>query len=182
MVPDLSSDDDTRNFDDVENEAPDEDFPQPKAFAGNHLPFVGFTYSKDIQLLSTSESVKNNNVRSEIDGGSRNDKLRADDLADRLSKTLHQLAEANQRENDVRTEFVRVEREVALMSHEVKEANRRVEHESETRRKAEQERSGNRLGDNIFSLGDSFPVDRIPVQFKGSPPPPAETQTEASFR
>ena len=49
-------------------------------------------------------------------------------------------------------------------------------------RKAEQERSGNRLGDNIFSLGDSFPVDRIPVQFKGSPPPPAETQTEASFR
>ena len=90
VVPDLSSDDDTRNFDDVDNEAPDEDFPQPKAFAGNHLPFVGFTYSKDIQLLSTSESVKNNNVRSEIDGGNRNDKLRADDLADRLSKSLHQ--------------------------------------------------------------------------------------------
>ena len=48
----LSGDDDTRHFDDVENDTPSEDFPTPKAFAGNHLPFVGFTYSKDYQLLS----------------------------------------------------------------------------------------------------------------------------------
>ena len=54
VVPDLSSDDDTRNFEDVENDAPDENFPQPKAFAGNHLPFVGFTYSKDYQLLNST--------------------------------------------------------------------------------------------------------------------------------
>ena len=54
IVCELSGDDDTRNFDDVENEAPNEDFPTPKAFAGNHLPFVGFTYSKDYQLLSGS--------------------------------------------------------------------------------------------------------------------------------
>ena len=52
IVHDLNGDDDTRNFDDVENEAPNENFPTPKAFAGNHLPFVGFTYSKDYQLLS----------------------------------------------------------------------------------------------------------------------------------
>lgn len=52
IVHDLSGDDDTRNFDDVENEAPIENFPTPKAFAGNHLPFVGFTYSKDYQLLT----------------------------------------------------------------------------------------------------------------------------------
>lgn len=50
MVPDLNGDDDTSNFDDVENDdAPEENFPVPKAFAGNHLPFVGFTYSKDYQ-------------------------------------------------------------------------------------------------------------------------------------
>ena len=36
---------------------------------------------------------------------------------------------------------MRGERELALMSHEVKEANRRVEHEVETRRKADQERT-----------------------------------------
>ena len=48
-------DDDTRNFDDVENDTPSEDFPTPKAFAGNHLPFVGFTYSKDYQLMSGAQ-------------------------------------------------------------------------------------------------------------------------------
>lgn len=48
VVPDLAGDDDTSNFDEVENEdTPDEIFPTPKAFVGNHLPFVGFTYSKD---------------------------------------------------------------------------------------------------------------------------------------
>ena len=52
IVCELSGDDDTRNFDDVENDTPSEDFPTPKAFAGNHLPFVGFTYSKDYQLMS----------------------------------------------------------------------------------------------------------------------------------
>ena len=52
----MSGDDDTRNFDDVENEAPNEDFPTPKAFAGNHLPFVGFTYCKDYQLLSDTSN------------------------------------------------------------------------------------------------------------------------------
>merc|ERR1719341_2827160 len=153
VVPDLSSDDDTRNFDDVENEAPDENFPQPKAFAGNHLPFVGFTYSKDYQLLN-GESIQNNNrgrAKSEVDSGNRNhnsfsespaaDRIRADDLADRLAKTIHQLGEANQRENEARTEFVRIERELALVRHEVKESTRRLEHEVESKRKAEQERT-----------------------------------------
>ena len=56
LVCELSGDDDTRNFDDVENEAPNEDFPTPKAFAGNHLPFVGFTYCKDYQLLSDTSN------------------------------------------------------------------------------------------------------------------------------
>ena len=49
-VPELAGDDDTSNFDDVESDdTPQEDFPTPKAFAGNHLPFVGFTYSQDYQ-------------------------------------------------------------------------------------------------------------------------------------
>lgn len=56
VVPDLTSDDDTSHFDDVDNDTPDENFPTPKAFAGNHLPFVGFTYSKDFQLLNSSSS------------------------------------------------------------------------------------------------------------------------------
>jgi len=44
-VPELSSDVDTSNFDDIEEDrGEDETFPIPKAFVGNQLPFVGFTY------------------------------------------------------------------------------------------------------------------------------------------
>ncbi|XP_016999691.1 rho-associated protein kinase 1 isoform X2 [Drosophila takahashii] len=54
VVPELSSDDDTRNFEDIErDEKPEEVFPVPKGFDGNHLPFIGFTYTGDYQLLSS---------------------------------------------------------------------------------------------------------------------------------
>lgn len=62
VLPELSGDDDTSNFDDVfepEGNGPNgrqphmtEGFPEPKTFAGNNIPFVGFTYSDDYQLLS----------------------------------------------------------------------------------------------------------------------------------
>lgn len=58
VVPELSGDDDTSNFEDVEKEdTPKENFPIPKAFAGNHLPFIGFTYSRDYQLLSSRDKL-----------------------------------------------------------------------------------------------------------------------------
>lgn len=61
-MPELSGDDDTSNFDDVEkDDSPEEDFPTPKTFAGNHLPFVGFTYSRDYQLLSMKKASANSN-------------------------------------------------------------------------------------------------------------------------
>ena len=66
MVPELSGDDDTSNFDDVEkDDSPEEDFPTPKTFAGNHLPFVGFTYSRDYQLCSGYKLV---DVLNSVDG------------------------------------------------------------------------------------------------------------------
>lgn len=50
VVPELIGDDDTSNFDDVDkDESTEENFAIPKTFAGNHLPFVGFTYSRDYQ-------------------------------------------------------------------------------------------------------------------------------------
>lgn len=67
-MPELSGDDDTSNFDDVEkDDSPEENFPTPKTFAGNHLPFVGFTYSRDYQLLSQKGSSTPNHV---VDGKS----------------------------------------------------------------------------------------------------------------
>uniref|UniRef100_A0A4W3IR01 non-specific serine/threonine protein kinase n=1 Tax=Callorhinchus milii TaxID=7868 RepID=A0A4W3IR01_CALMI len=50
VVPELSSDIDTSNFDDIEDDKGEvETFPIPKAFAGNQLPFIGFTYFRDSQ-------------------------------------------------------------------------------------------------------------------------------------
>lgn len=50
VVPELSSDIDTSNFDDIENDKGNaETFPPPRAFVGNQLPFVGFTYFKEDQ-------------------------------------------------------------------------------------------------------------------------------------
>ena len=47
VVPELKGDADTSNFDDIEkDENTDETFPIPKAFAANHLPFIGFTYNR----------------------------------------------------------------------------------------------------------------------------------------
>ncbi|KAJ8274707.1 hypothetical protein COCON_G00093320 [Conger conger] len=57
VVPELSSDIDTRHFEDFEDGEEVETFPQPKAFMGNQLPFVGFTYFKEDKLLSGFSSV-----------------------------------------------------------------------------------------------------------------------------
>lgn len=60
VVPELSGDDDTSNFEDYEkDETPEENFPVPNTFVGNHLPFIGtellmfslfypFTFNYDI--------------------------------------------------------------------------------------------------------------------------------------
>lgn len=50
VVPELKGDIDTSNFDDIENDKRQvETFPPLKAFVGNQLPFVGFTYFKENQ-------------------------------------------------------------------------------------------------------------------------------------
>lgn len=48
IVPNLQSDDDTANFDLVESSGTPENIQIPKAFQGNHLPFIGFTYSNNL--------------------------------------------------------------------------------------------------------------------------------------
>ena len=52
VVPELSSDIDTSNFDDIEEDRGEEEtFPTPKTFVGNQLPFVGFTYYSNHQYV-----------------------------------------------------------------------------------------------------------------------------------
>ncbi|KAK3090086.1 hypothetical protein FSP39_009049 [Pinctada imbricata] len=55
VIPELSSDVDTSNFEDIEkDDSPDDIFSVPKAFAGNHLPFIGFTYNKEYQIAQSN--------------------------------------------------------------------------------------------------------------------------------
>ncbi|KAJ6654057.1 hypothetical protein lerEdw1_007483 [Lerista edwardsae] len=52
VVPELSSDIDSSNFDDIEDDKGDvETFPVPKAFVGNQLPFIGFTYFRENLMM-----------------------------------------------------------------------------------------------------------------------------------
>ena len=61
------SDDDTSNFDDIDkDDTTEESFPVPKAFAGNNMPFVGFTYSSDYQLLSKDRTDRKRNGSCEV--------------------------------------------------------------------------------------------------------------------
>uniref|UniRef100_A0A8C9ZJP5 Rho-associated protein kinase 1 n=1 Tax=Sander lucioperca TaxID=283035 RepID=A0A8C9ZJP5_SANLU len=58
VVPELSSDVDTSNFDDIEEDRGEEEtFPVPKAFVGNQLPFVGFTYYSSQQIYQLEEQL-----------------------------------------------------------------------------------------------------------------------------
>ena len=48
VVPDITCDTDTSNFDEIEDDrSMEETFPTPKAYAGNHLPFIGFTFNRE---------------------------------------------------------------------------------------------------------------------------------------
>ena len=156
IVHEMSSDDDTRNFDEVDNEAPSENFPTPKAFAGNHLPFIGFTYSKDYQLMAAASAaadrpppIPDRGVRSGRDsmssttggGGGQGDVERLEELNNRLNKSSKELADANQREDEMRSELGRKEKDLALVRHEVKEMQRKAEVDLDLRKKAEAERA-----------------------------------------
>lgn len=66
---------------------------------------------------------------------------RAEELSNRLSKIKDELSESGQRETDLRSHLGKKEKEVALVKHELKEAQRKAEQEQEARKKAESERA-----------------------------------------
>lgn len=152
VVPELSGDDDTSNFDDVDKEdGPEESFPVPKAFSGNHLPFVGFTYSGDYQLMSAGgrESVDgvenhvNNGIISDdsklaqLEGLLEREKKVVESLEARQRALAAQLDAVTRRESELQEETGRADKELTLLRHNFKETQRRLEHELEGRRKVE---------------------------------------------
>ncbi|KAJ2953858.1 hypothetical protein O0L34_g1488 [Tuta absoluta] len=152
VVPELSSDDDTRNFDDIEkSDALDESFPVPKAFVGNHLPFVGFTYNGDYQLCcgkfkaaDVVDTISNNHINNvgseailQLEKLLERERDNRRKLEDRQVNLCSQLEELTQRESRNKKILADTDKELALLKHDLKEIQRKAEMEAENRRKAE---------------------------------------------
>ncbi|XP_055088190.1 rho-associated protein kinase 2-like isoform X2 [Periophthalmus magnuspinnatus] len=107
VVPELHSDIDTSNFDDFEDERGDvETFPPPKAFTGNQLPFIGFTFFKEDQLLkggkaSEEEEEENRKDRAE----EKEEREKNADKNSELQKKVHDLEQKLEHEMQAKEEL-----------------------------------------------------------------------------
>lgn len=163
VVPELTGDDDTSNFDDFEKEeGPEELFPVPKAFVGNHLPFVGFTYTGDYQLLTSGpfggskyspkilDSVDTGTLNhisnhksdsgdqiSELENSLDQERKNVENLETKTKILVSQLETLARREAEMREDTIRSEKEITILKHNVKEIQRKADNESELRRKTE---------------------------------------------
>uniref|UniRef100_A0AAR5PT45 Rho-associated protein kinase let-502 n=1 Tax=Dendroctonus ponderosae TaxID=77166 RepID=A0AAR5PT45_DENPD len=149
VVPELLGDDDTRNFDDYEkDETPEEVFPVPNTFVGNHLPFIGFTYNSDSQMLSGDcvDSKANNHIFNDKGTKAQVSKLEAlleqeknnvETLEAKQRILIAQLDTLAQREGDLRDEISKYEKELTLLKHGYKEMQRKADMESDLKKNTE---------------------------------------------
>ncbi|XP_067678854.1 rho-associated protein kinase 2-like [Haliotis asinina] len=150
VVPELSSDIDTSNFDDIEKEdTPQENFQPLKAFAGNHLPFIGFTYNKEYQLLCTGSSPQSAVCVPGTSSGGGDDGSRhlenqlkqlmasKDDIEKKYRNAVEDLNRASQEESMAKKELTQMERTMAMIKHDMKELQRKLDLETEAKSKAE---------------------------------------------
>lgn len=163
VVPELHSDDDTSNFAPVdEPDTGSEGFEITKAFIGNHLPFIGFTYSKHNTLFSDSSAVGGGGYGSKP---KKNEDIKSKALSSENTRLLDQLnTEKNSRkdlDNQLKTFKSKVEklttdlteqtearkkvealnrdleRERALYKHDMKEHQRKLEYELNAKKQFE---------------------------------------------
>lgn len=146
VIPELSGDDDTSNFDDIEKEeSTEETFPVPKVFTGNNLPFIGFTYSGDYQLLSGKQSLSNASIQNGISSDAAGDqlnnlKLARLDIEKKYDVAMEQIKSLTQQSSEavaLRDDKLVLEKTVAVLKHDLKEAQRKLEQEHEFRHKLE---------------------------------------------
>uniref|UniRef100_A0A673JDZ1 Rho-associated protein kinase 2 n=1 Tax=Sinocyclocheilus rhinocerous TaxID=307959 RepID=A0A673JDZ1_9TELE len=122
VVPELSSDIDTSNFDEIEEDKGEvETFPTPKAFVGNQLPFVGFKQlNNEMQTKDELEQKYRSNCS-------------------RLEKITKELDEEINSRKGLETTLRQLEREKALLQHKNVESHRRAESEADRKRCLENE-------------------------------------------
>uniref|UniRef100_A0A8D2L9Y6 Rho-associated protein kinase 1 n=1 Tax=Varanus komodoensis TaxID=61221 RepID=A0A8D2L9Y6_VARKO len=180
VVPDLSSDIDTSNFDDLEEDKGEEEtFPIPKAFVGNQLPFVGFTYYSNHQYLSSCTANSNDNRAStnvdkslleslqktiyQLEEQLHNEMQLKDEMEQKfrtsnikLDKIMKELDEEGNQRRNLESTVTQVEKENMLLQHKINEYQRKVEQENEKRRNVENEARLTSLQEEIKSLKNNL--------------------------
>uniref|UniRef100_A0A674MUX9 non-specific serine/threonine protein kinase n=1 Tax=Takifugu rubripes TaxID=31033 RepID=A0A674MUX9_TAKRU len=154
VVPELSSDIDTSNFDDIEEDRGEEEtFPVPKAFVGNQLPFVGFTYYKMFVpvLIKPLFPAQLENLQKRIyqlEEQLHSEMQLKDELEQKcrashtkLEKIMKELdEEANIRKNTEASVSL-LEKDKIMLQHRFTEYQRKADQEAEKRRNLENEAS-----------------------------------------
>uniref|UniRef100_A0AAR2KW37 non-specific serine/threonine protein kinase n=1 Tax=Pygocentrus nattereri TaxID=42514 RepID=A0AAR2KW37_PYGNA len=126
VVPELNSDIDTSHFDDIEDEKGDvETFPPPRAFVGNQLPFVGFTYFREDHKLEEK-------FKHEMQA---KDELESKCRYSWTHSHIQFMSTRHKAEDSLR----KLEREKALLQHQNTESLRKADLETERKRGLENE-------------------------------------------
>ncbi|XP_049338797.1 rho-associated protein kinase 1 isoform X2 [Astyanax mexicanus] len=164
VVPELSSDIDTSNFDDIEEDRGEEEtFPIPKAFVGNQLPFVGFTYysgNQSSRCSSTKTSDKHGSTTKEDKSHLENLQKRIHQLEEqlhgemqlkdemeqkcrasniKLDKMMKELDEESNARKSVEASLSLLEKDKLMLQHRVTDHQRKADQEAEKRRNLENE-------------------------------------------
>ncbi|KFZ51231.1 Rho-associated protein kinase 1, partial [Antrostomus carolinensis] len=156
VVPDLSSDIDTSNFDDLEEDKGEEEtFPIPKAFVGNQLPFVGFTYYSNRRYVCTKQAngtniyLKLENMQKmiyELEEQLHNEMQLKDEMEQKcrssnikLDKIIKELDEEGNQRKNLESTVSQIEKEKMVLQHKINEYQRKIEQENEKRRNVENE-------------------------------------------
>uniref|UniRef100_A0A671M0H9 non-specific serine/threonine protein kinase n=1 Tax=Sinocyclocheilus anshuiensis TaxID=1608454 RepID=A0A671M0H9_9TELE len=128
VVPELSSDIDTSNFDEIEEDKGElETFPTSKAFIGNQLPFL------QKKLHSLEEQLNNEmQAKDELEQKYRSN-------CSRLEKITKELDEEINSRKGLEATLRQLEREKALLQHKSVESHRRAESEADRKRCLENE-------------------------------------------
>uniref|UniRef100_A0A8C1AHB1 Rho-associated protein kinase n=1 Tax=Cyprinus carpio carpio TaxID=630221 RepID=A0A8C1AHB1_CYPCA len=160
VVPELSSDVDTSNFDDIEEDRGEEEtFPIPKAFVGNQLPFVGFTYyqfHREAAIKTSDNHSSTKEDKSHLENLKKRiyqleeqlhsemqlrdemeQKCRASNT--KLDKIMKELDEESNLRKSMETNMSLLEKDKIMIQHRTTEHQRKAEQEAEKRRNLENE-------------------------------------------
>uniref|UniRef100_A0A4W6BZT8 non-specific serine/threonine protein kinase n=1 Tax=Lates calcarifer TaxID=8187 RepID=A0A4W6BZT8_LATCA len=131
VVPELSSDIDTSNFDDIEEDRGEEEtFPIPKAFVGNQLPFLENLQKRIYHLEEQLHSEMQ--LKDELEQKCRTSNTKIDKIMKELDE------EANLRKS-AEASMSLLEKDKIMLQHRFTEYQRKADQEAEKRRNLENE-------------------------------------------